>query len=431
MRRRERAPTRSKTKRGLKALLVGMLAVPTAIVLTAGTAAADGGNFTVTSPGGDCPGAGLKIEDIPDGSVIPPGTYTLEGATDADDISIRIDSNTTSSDASTSPPTKTITFTWTATDLPTGTYVSSVYVKGGTNDTPKRTTYAVGTTAGTTTWTAQSWYSHVSFCLAGVPMCPADSSQTMPTVDRNGDGDIDGDDCTPVKCPADSTQNMPSTDVNGDGSVDGDDCTPVKCPADSSQTMPSSDVNGDGDIDGDDCTPVKCPADSTQNMPSTDVNGDGSVDGDDCTPVTCPTGQSFVNGSCVPICPTGQTRNGNGTCECPAGQILVDGTCQIPPPPIPPIPPVPPLPEEEEIPEEEEAEVLPEEEVIGAPAVVETPVAPVIEAAPAAALPAQVEPPAQLPRTGGSTTGMLLQLAIGLIGMGVLLTRTSRRRTNT
>ena len=54
-----------------------------------------------------------------------------------------------------------------------------------------------------------------------------------------------------------------------------------------------------------------------------------------CTPPTCPSGQTLVNGTCVPptSCPAGQTLTG-GVCvppsSCPSGQVLSGGKC-VPP----------------------------------------------------------------------------------------------------
>jgi hypothetical protein len=49
--------------------------------------------------------------------------------------------------------------------------------------------------------------------------------------------------------------------------------------------------------------------------------------------VPCPSGQEKVNGHCVPVCPTGYSRNGAGACvpqTCPAGQQfdVSTGTCK-------------------------------------------------------------------------------------------------------
>lgn len=46
-----------------------------------------------------------------------------------------------------------------------------------------------------------------------------------------------------------------------------------------------------------------------------------------CGASTCPAGQELVNGSCVPVCSGGQTRNAAGKCGCPAGTTLVNGKC--------------------------------------------------------------------------------------------------------
>lgn len=49
-----------------------------------------------------------------------------------------------------------------------------------------------------------------------------------------------------------------------------------------------------------------------------------------CVPAACPAGTEDVNGQCVAVCPSGQTRNNQGVCipdPCPSGTEDVNGQC--------------------------------------------------------------------------------------------------------
>src|SRR5687767_9929370 len=124
MRTKERAPTRSHTRRGVKALLVSLVVVPAAIGLMPGVASADQpdttGNdgVTVTSPNAsECAGGGMKLDDL-NNKVIPDGTYSFGGLT--------IVITNSEFDAT----TDVLSFDWEATAVPLGKVVSSVFIKG-------------------------------------------------------------------------------------------------------------------------------------------------------------------------------------------------------------------------------------------------------------------------------------------------------------
>jgi phage tail protein X len=455
---RKRAPTRPRVKRGLRALLVSIVAVPSTLVVMTGVAAAEqpadpgGGGILVTSANvAECPGGGLKLDGIND-KLIPDGTYSDGGLT------IVIDDSAFDAD------TGVLSFDWTATQVPTGKVVSGVVVKGGSEASTES-----GGTGGHVEWDTPPWYSHVSFCLGGLvtqppqpSVCPGTTTPITDVTDANADGIADM--CQSF-CPGTQTVVTATTDGNADGIAD---MCQSFCPG--TQTLVTATTDGNADGIADMCQSF-CPGTQTVVTATTDGNADGIAD---MCQSFCPGTQTVVTATtdgnadgiadmCQSFCPGTQTvvtattdGNADGIADmcqsfCPGTQTLITATtdadndgiadmCQVTTPgggdttpqqvttvTVVTEPVVPePEPELEIIEVEEEAtvEVLVEETV--APAVVETIAAPATVEAPAATLAARVAPapaPAdQLPRTGVAS-GTLAQLALALIGLGLVLTR--------
>ena len=254
---RERAPTRSRTRRGVKALLASLVIVPAAIGLLPGVASAsqpDGagtGSVTAVAPNpSECPGGGLKLDNIND-RVIPNDTYSVGGLT----IVI-----TNSEFDSTSG---VLSFDWQATAVPLGKVVSGVYIKGGTVDETE-----LGGTSGSVTWNTPPWYSHVSFCLTGVsaPVCPGTTTVITDTTDANRDGIADM--CQSF-CPGTTTL-MSGVDLNTDNV---DDACQSFCPG-TTTLMSGVDLNTDN---VDDACQSFCPGTTTL-MSGVDSNNDNVDD---------------------------------------------------------------------------------------------------------------------------------------------------------
>jgi LPXTG-motif cell wall-anchored protein len=139
------------------ALALGVLAAP------AGAATVNGVKVTSANTS-ECPDGGLKLDDLRDDQVIPDGSYSHDGLT------IVISDSTFEGD--------TVSFDWEATEVPEGTTVVGVVVKGAL----LTTTYDGGA-SGSVSWTVPPWYSHVSFCTGGIAAeeepagdpCPYDS----------------------------------------------------------------------------------------------------------------------------------------------------------------------------------------------------------------------------------------------------------------
>ena len=235
---------------------------------------------------------------------------------------------------------------------------------------------------------------------------------------------------TPPSCPA----GFVGGDDNNNGMIDEGECTPVTCP----QGTVHVDANDNDIVDDGECEePVSCPAGTT----GMDTNGNNRIDEGECTEVE---GQQFE----CPAGMVGSDLNGNGEVD--------NGECQTPTEPTPPGNPPVDNPPVDNPPEDTPRtigpfpdapaplEVLPGEQVRtcpnnaakvvtdltdsdgdGIPDMCEAQVQGVVFQQPAPAAPAVAG--VGLARTGADTTAALAFAGMLLVGLGLLLTTSSRK----
>jgi LPXTG-motif cell wall-anchored protein len=161
--RRRNAP--GQPRRSVALFGVLLMALGAVLSFSVGTSTAAGGTFAAVAPGNDdCSSGGVKIDNIPDGQVIPNGTYTVGNTT------ITITNSTFVPDQG-STDHGTVSFSWSS-----NTYLVNIVVKKPQGD-PAIITGIPGF-SGTVTLHAPSWYSHVSFCTGIEPTTTTSTSTT-------------------------------------------------------------------------------------------------------------------------------------------------------------------------------------------------------------------------------------------------------------
>ena len=133
------------------------------------------------------------------------------------------------------------------------------------------------------------------------------------------------------------TTSVPETYVLGNSYMGSPSSTTISAPKTGcTPTCPT----GDTLVNGTCVPPTNCPTGQTLTngmcVPPSTCPSDEIMSGGQCVPPTnCPSGQNLVNGQCVPptTCPSGQVLSG-GQCvpptTCPSGQVLSGGQC-VPP----------------------------------------------------------------------------------------------------